>query len=279
MPECHIVMGQGRRVPPGWGEYYIGEVLDTIVAKVTYRHTKELDTLNIGSRAVEDRMTLLLGSRVSSFYSEFRLQADTISRQQYNSLFSSYRDGLITRNQLPSAKTTNDYIYRNYPKYEVTTVYTTLLVDEVQYEEKTEYPNWQFADSTRVIQGYECHLAYADFRGRRWHAWYAPDIATAEGPWKLIGLPGLILEAYDEGRHYVYECAGLEFNLYQPLYYFLANSDRPYQKMDRLEYLQQMAKLYFKGGAEVVIEASAGLGHSGGNRPISRYDFQERDYN
>jgi hypothetical protein len=36
------------------------------------------------------------------------------------------------------------------------------------------------------------------FKGREYIVWYAPSIAYAEGPWKLGGLPGLILEAYDK---------------------------------------------------------------------------------
>jgi GLPGLI family protein len=36
------------------------------------------------------------------------------------------------------------------------------------------------------------------FKGRGYTAWYAPSITNMEGPWKLGGLPGMILEAYDD---------------------------------------------------------------------------------
>jgi GLPGLI family protein len=46
-----------------------------------------------------------------------------------------------------------------------------------------------------------CVLGETFFRGRKYFAWYCPDIPVCSGPWKLNGLPGLILEAYDEGKN------------------------------------------------------------------------------
>jgi hypothetical protein len=36
------------------------------------------------------------------------------------------------------------------------------------------------------------------------------DIPVNAGPWKLHGLPGLILKANDDRQHYVFECNGIE---------------------------------------------------------------------
>lgn len=53
-------------------------------------------------------------------------------------------------------------------------------------------------DSKREIMGFDCIEAEALFRGRLYTAWFSPDIPVPFGPWKLQGLPGLILEAYDK---------------------------------------------------------------------------------
>ena len=53
------------------------------------------------------------------------------------------------------------------------------------------------ADSAKNILGFNCRQATGIFRGRVYTAWFAPDIPVPYGPWKLSGLPGIILEAKD----------------------------------------------------------------------------------
>lgn len=73
-----------------------------------------------------------------------------------------------------------------------------------------ETPDWQLIpDSATTIIGYHCQLAKTNFKGRTWYAWYAEDIPLPEGPWKLIGLPGLILKAYDENKEYSFTAIGM----------------------------------------------------------------------
>ncbi|MDE6333783.1 MAG: GLPGLI family protein [Muribaculaceae bacterium] len=61
---------------------------------------------------------------------------------------------------------------------------------------------WEPGDSTMTILGYECQSATADYHGRLWTAWYAPEIPVSEGPWQFCGLPGLILYAVSDGDEY-----------------------------------------------------------------------------
>ncbi|WP_281847448.1 GLPGLI family protein [Olleya namhaensis] len=51
---------------------------------------------------------------------------------------------------------------------------------------------------TLKIGTYICNKATTSFRGRNYIAWYTNDIAITFGPWKFHGLPGLILDMYDE---------------------------------------------------------------------------------
>jgi len=55
--------------------------------------------------------------------------------------------------------------------------------------------NWKLENSTKDVMGYECLKATAQFRSRKWEVWYTKTIPISDGPWKLNGLPGLILEA------------------------------------------------------------------------------------
>ncbi len=79
---------------------------------------------------------------------------------------------------------------------------------------KTELPypdiNWTIEQETKQIDRFVCQKATGTFGGRVYTAWFAPDLPFAYGPWKLCGLPGLILEAEDADREVVFRFKSLE---------------------------------------------------------------------
>src|SRR5690606_27016542 len=64
----------------------------------------------------------------------------------------------------------------------------TYLIDE-------DYPSidWQLADETKEIGGYAVQKANGRFKGRDYTAWFTTAVPFQGGPWKLQGLPGLVL--------------------------------------------------------------------------------------
>lgn len=52
-------------------------------------------------------------------------------------------------------------------------------------------------EDTTTILNIVCQKATMEFRGREYTAWFTMDIPINDGPWKLYGLPGLILKAED----------------------------------------------------------------------------------
>lgn len=55
---------------------------------------------------------------------------------------------------------------------------------------------WKMVDSVKkTILNYECMMATCTFRGRDYQAFYTDKLPFFTGPWKLSGLPGVILEA------------------------------------------------------------------------------------
>jgi len=70
---------------------------------------------------------------------------------------------------------------------------------------------WDITGETKKIAGFECIKASADFRGRNWIAWFTPDIPLSYGPWKLHGLPGLIIQAYDETEKYIWRAEKIDY--------------------------------------------------------------------
>ena len=62
--------------------------------------------------------------------------------------------------------------------------------------------DWTLTDDTLTISGLLCHRATGKLYGKQWTAWYTEEMPSSAGPWKLRGLPGLIVKAEDsEGIH------------------------------------------------------------------------------
>lgn len=112
------------------------------------------------------------------------------------------------------------------------------------YEEPLTELQWQIGDSTKNILGYECQQAVTDFRGRHWTAWFTTEIPIQEGPWKLRGLPGLILEAHEASGQHSFTVEGIERSdeEMRPVY-----SRKKYEPIDRREALKALRKFLLNG--------------------------------
>lgn len=100
-------------------------------------------------------------------------------------------------------------------------IYHKFLASEIQierpfsgqdfiYKEAKPDFNWIITDKEKLVGGFNCLLAIGSFRGREYHAWFTLDIPISAGPWKLMGLPGLILEAADTTGQVKFELVRIE---------------------------------------------------------------------
>lgn len=106
-------------------------------------------------------------------------------------------------------KTVNLYVSKDFSTSTLA-LYNKFGQDEAWYSEPFDELVWVMVpDSTATVLDYECFMATADYHGRRWTAWFAPEIPVQDGPWKLRGLPGLILKAVaDNGASFT--ASGIE---------------------------------------------------------------------
>lgn len=58
--------------------------------------------------------------------------------------------------------------------------------------------DWKIHSETKKIDKFSCQKATVSFRGRNYTAWFTEEIPVSFGPWKFQGLPGLILEVYED---------------------------------------------------------------------------------
>ena len=79
-----------------------------------------------------------------------------------------------------------------------------------QVQESLPELNWEIINEFKSIEGYQAQKAITHFRGRTYEVWFTPEIPISFGPWKLQGLPGLILEAQDTKNHLIFSFKGVE---------------------------------------------------------------------
>ncbi len=75
--------------------------------------------------------------------------------------------------------------------------FTAIKFDTLFVKDKARIISWELLNETKKINSFNCQKARGNFRGRTYTVWFTNDIPVSLGPWKLNGLPGLILEATD----------------------------------------------------------------------------------
>lgn len=99
-------------------------------------------------------------------------------------------------------------IYVGYPEGEVS-AFDKITPNRYFVSEPLPDFDWSLTEDTLTIGGYLCHKAVGRYGGRTWTAWYAEDVPAPYGPWKLRGLPGMILRAEDADGIFHFDFAEL----------------------------------------------------------------------
>ncbi|MFC3157525.1 GLPGLI family protein [Chryseobacterium arachidis] len=71
--------------------------------------------------------------------------------------------------------------------------------------QSTDSQKWNLTNESKKIKDLTLQKATATFGGRTWTAWFTKEIPFQEGPYKFHGLPGLIVELYDDKENYRFE--------------------------------------------------------------------------
>ena len=110
-----------------------------------------------------------------------------------------------------------------------------------QYFLKDSIPvmKWKiFKNETKNIGNFNCIKATTTFRGRNYTAWFSTEIPVLFGPWKLNGLPGLILEAYDTNKN---------------VYWYFKNIEYPSKTKEKVRFIKIPKSEKFKNYSEFKI--------------------------
>lgn len=138
--------------------------------------------------------------------------------QGEKSLFSMKRydkaEGAYPSNYLDVSPDSLFTVYKDFESNSLLFDFFHLYQGNTFYADTLHPMEWRLESEEKTVGGIPCKRATVRFKGRDYVAWYAPSIPISNGPWKLGGLPGLILEAGDvQGEwHAVFtEMRGLGF--------------------------------------------------------------------
>ena len=220
-----VVLG-AIAIMPARAQLYIPGIQDLSKSKQHVLDTARLDVrysyrvwrnLADPKDTLTDQQQILLGSNVS-WYRSLNLAASdsacTVEWSRGRSALNAPRG------------TMGEWVYLGYPKAGKSTI--TLRIshyDFLQYVEDVPEQQWLLHPETRQIAGHQCQRATCLFRGREWTAWYATDLPVPEGPWKLRGLPGLIMYAHDKNHEHEWCCTSIGSRP-QPIIWYDMDWDR-----------------------------------------------------
>lgn len=165
---------------------------DKIKILLEYKMVHLVDTTQPANPRIT-RCMLIAGSKMSVYDDYYR-----------GMRYLGYKGDVAMRvydNQLDiveaAAGITCDQIFTNLEKKELITgnYFGKALYTKAEPLTKIE---WIIQPQKKKILEQDCQRATTSFGGRNYIAWFAPAIPINAGPWKLGGLPGIILAVNDE---------------------------------------------------------------------------------
>ena len=234
---------------------------EVALARVIYEFTHINDTLQ-PEKPHQEEMVLYIGQEATLYgtYATERINQQ-IKKQMDDPAF----DGNLTITG--SGRTTRESYYAR-PADHVFKQVNSVVGERYVIDEPYPIIDWQLTDTTKTIGGYTAQKAIGSFKGREYTAWFTTEVPFQTGPWKLLGLPGLVLEAADSHHEVLFAYAGFET---------LAAGDATVALPDNAiattkKALDKLIEAYQKNPQAAMNARSKAGGQSSGNSPMEGID-------
>jgi GLPGLI family protein len=163
------------------------------------------------------KSTLLLNNNYSLFTYKASdpnvVTGDTESSQREGSLYivdtNSYR--------ISTDKETNNLIEKRGMLFSKSIYYVKENIPEIKWDIKKDRKN---------VNGFNCNLAEGFFRGRYYTVWFTTTYPFSFGPWKLHGLPGMVVEASDTERKVVFRLNKINLPYRETMFEFNSTTNK-----------------------------------------------------
>ncbi|MBR0270350.1 MAG: GLPGLI family protein, partial [Prevotella sp.] len=165
------------------------EVIDTAQFVAIYDY--ECRTQNDEDAPVTDRMQVVVqvGRTVTKSMPRSAYMKTNGSAEEEDVIIAEHQEAVM---HMPT-------VWTGYPLGK-TTVRDWIFPHEFEGSEPTPDIAWTLTDDTLTVSGYLCQQATATYRGVEWRVWYTEEIPSSAGPWRLRGLPGMIVQAENEAH-------------------------------------------------------------------------------
>jgi len=185
--------------------YFNNQNKDKALGKIVFSFEHMRDT-SMPNRLYNEEMVLFFNNSSALYQSNAAIEQDSLI--QTKTLEGQTTDGGVI-NLGVYHYTTPEMIFTD---KNAKGVFSIMPFQNNTFIIKQSFENisWQIDTAMRNIKGYLCQKATGKYKGRIYTAWFTTDIPASFGPWKLHGLPGLILEAYDAKKQVLFLCKNIE---------------------------------------------------------------------
>ncbi|HWB24361.1 MAG TPA: GLPGLI family protein [Chitinophagaceae bacterium] len=179
-----------------WALAAVAQQPDTARIAVHYKFTHIRDTTHPNNP--DRRNMVLLVGKTASAYRAYGPQTQQDIARQTKQLSSAVPDR-------PSP-----LIYFQFIRDKKLSRRDPILFTNFVVSEPLPVIRWHISDDTASFGGLRCQKATCHFKGRDYIAWFCPDLPVPAGPWKLNGLPGVIVDACDTKKEVCFTFDGVE---------------------------------------------------------------------
>ncbi len=180
---------------------------DAAVAIVRYSFSHIRDTTN-KAKVYTENMELLLGKNASVYRSEDQRLHDEKMKQLIADRAKTGTTSMMNFAGVGGPRGSVIKIYQYQAERKM--IWQEKIINIYLMDETLPVINWKITADTTSFGTLHCQKATTIFKGRNYEAWFCPALPFRSGPWKLNGLPGLIVEASDSKKEVVWKFAGLE---------------------------------------------------------------------
>jgi GLPGLI family protein len=179
---------------------------DTALVLVHYKFTHVTDPAD-REHPYTENMALLVGKTASVYKSYDGMIADEQFRNAYLKAATNSPDGRVSVDRSGASMRPQ---YFQYPNAQKLLTKDYVMLSEYLIEGPLPAIDWKISGDTTTFGGLHCQKAMGHFRGRDYFAWFCPDLPVRTGPWKLNGLPGVIVDARDSKNEVIFQFIGIE---------------------------------------------------------------------